>query len=198
MFSVQAAINFHFGEKDIMRISENIRTLTENRTAWRLYRNRCYSVLLQRADPERVYNVQGRPGIVYNYLEDAFEPVGEGQYIATGLLGEMWTLPAAALGKYRIDPMLLTDTPQKTETVETDTVYTGLRIPAQIPFTLVVHYGAEALLHGNRSGVPHGDGDMILLPAVRDAEGEWIPDPADSGRIVNGSIFDRLYRPYAE
>lgn len=177
-----------------MTISENIRSITEDLSHWQLFRNRSYPVQIQLADPSQVYNVPGRPGVIYNFLEDAYEPVTAAGCVLTGLLGEMWVIPPEALAKYAVDPAALTHTPQPVETRETDARYLGVRIPAGTEFTLEADYGVRVTLHGNRAGIPHGAGDMILTFAKRKG-GICVPDPEDAGRIVNGSIFDRLYQP---
>lgn len=176
-----------------MQISENIRSMTADLSLWKPCRNRCYCVQMQLADPQQVYNVPGRAGVVYNAPEDAFEQVPDAGFVVTGLMGEMWIIPPAALGKYNVDPAALTHTPQPVETVETDTLYLALRIPAETEFTLVADYGLPVTLRGNRPGIPHGDGDRIVVYAKREG-GRLVPDPADAGKIVNGSIFTRLYR----
>lgn len=180
-----------------MIVSENIRSLTADLSRWKLYRNRSCRVLLQIADPQQIYNVPGRAGVVYNEPEDAYETVREGCFVVTGVMGEMWVIPPAALPKYNIDPAALTRTPQPADTIETDAVYAGIRIPAETEFTLVTDYGELVTLRGNRRGFPHGEGDFVLCFA-RQENGIWVPDPDDLGRIVNGTAFPQLYRPFTE
>ncbi len=50
------------------------------------------------------------------------------------------------------------------------------------------------ILHGNRPTLDHGEGDYILV-AAKQVDGTYLPDFSDSGRIVNGTIFDTLYQP---
>lgn len=78
-------------------------------------------------------------------------------------------------------------------TVELETVYAGIRIPAHIFSTLVADYGERAVLKGNREGIEHGEGDWILV-ATHTIHGKLCPDFSDAGRIINGTIFDRLYQ----
>ena len=178
-----------------MKISSNIRELVRQGALWQPYRNCSYTVQMQLADPAQVYNVPKKAGVVYNLPEDAYEEVPEVGYVVTGLMGEMWVIPPKALAKYDIDPTKLTHTPQPVRTVETDAVYLGMCVPAEIKFSLVVNYGREVILRGNRDGVPHGDGDRIIVLARREGN-RIVPLADEAGRIVNGSIFERLYQPY--
>lgn len=176
-----------------MNISENVKYVLEKTAKWRFYTNRSYSAKIQKADESRVYNVEGQPGVVYNILEDAYEKAVEGGYIITGLAGEMWPVGPGVLKKYDIEPEKITFEPQCVRTIEVDTVYAGIRIPSDIPFTLEVDYGEKALLKGNRPGISHGEGDYILVAAKTEG-GKLVPDLSDSGRIVNGAVFDRMYK----
>ena len=107
----------------------------------------------------------------------------------------MWPIDAGALRKYRIAPEEITAEPIEVDTVELDTVYAAIQIPKDIPFTLEADYGEKTLLHGNRSGIPNGEGDYILVLARSSSDDKFVPDFADSGRIVNGAIFNKLYKP---
>ncbi len=178
-----------------MQISENIRWITEQPSKWKLYRNRSYRAKIQLANPQQIYNVPEQPGVVYNFLEDAYEKVGETGYVVTGAAGEMWPIGEKAVGKYRILPEDITNEPQEVETVELDTVYAAIRIPAEMPFTLETDYGEKALLRGNRPEIGHSAGDYVMVPAVL-CGGVYQPDFQDSGRIINGAIFERLYRRF--
>ena len=161
-----------------------------------MYRNRSYQARIQKADPGREYNVKGRCGVVYNFLEDAYEEVDGTGYVVTGLLGEMWPVGRGAVKKYGIAPEDITFEPVTVYTAELDTVYAAIMIPAGTEFTLEVNYGRKALLCGNRKGISHGEGDYVVTAAVLSG-GIYRPDFEDSGRIVNGSIFERLYKPFA-
>ena len=176
-----------------MNISNNIQWIIES-SDWSLYTNRSYRAKIQKADPNRIYNVPGQPGVVYNCLEDSYESVGS-QYVVTGVAGEMWPIGEGALRKYRITAEDITAEPTEVDTVELDTIYAAIRIPLETKFTLEVDYGEKALLHGNRDGIPHSDGDYVLIPAKMSPDGKFVPDFDDSGRIVNGTIFDKLYKP---
>ena len=177
-----------------MTISNHIQWITSSKD-WNLYTNRSYRAKIQKADHDHIYNVPGKPGVVYNYLEDSCEPVGSA-YVVTGVAGEMWPIGEGALRKYHISPEEITAEPTEVDTVELDTVYAAIRIPKDIAFTLEADYGEKALLHGNRAGVPHGEGDYVLVPAKPSPNGKFVPDFEDSGRIVNGAIFDKLYKPF--
>ena len=145
------------------------------------------------ADKNRIYNVKDRPGMVYNYLEDSYAPVCEGGIVITGIVGEMWTAGKNALEKYCVPADELGYEPAETLTVPTDKIMFGIMIPRDICFTLEADYGEKALLTGNRPGIEHGRGDYILISsAVRNGRAE--PDFSDSGRIVNGMIFEKVYR----
>lgn len=177
-----------------MNISENIHWITDTHAQWKLYTNRSYRAKIQKADLHRVYNVPDTPGVVYNCLEDSYEKVGDTGYIVTGLAGEMWPIGESALRKYNVDREAITGEAMDASTIELDTVYAGIRIPIQTKFTLEVDYGEKALLKGNRQGIGHGEGDYVLV-AAKLIDGEYVPDFDDSGRVVNGEIFDKLYKP---
>lgn len=178
-----------------MNISENIQWITHAPGQWKLYRNRSYLARIQTADPSRIYCDGGEPGIVYNCLEQSYERVAENGYIVTGLMGEMWPIGRKVLPKYDIDPNAITDEPTPVFTRETDTVYAGIRIPVGTRFTLETDYGEKVWLKGNAAGIPHGTGDYVLV-CTRTENGVIVPDFGDCGRIINGSIFGRLYQPY--
>ena len=177
-----------------MNISENIQWITNGSVQWKLYKNRSYRAQIQRADPQRVYNVPGRPGVVYNFLDDTYEKVSETGYVVTGICGEMWPIDKGTVIKYRVDPDEITAQPTAVDTVELDTVYTAIMIPREIPFTIEVDYGEIAVLHGNNPGVDHGSGDYVLV-AAKLVNGAYQPDFSDAGRMVNGAVFDQLYKP---
>ena len=177
-----------------MVISDNIRYI-ESASEWKLFVNRSYRAKIQKGSASQVYNVPERAGVVYNILEDSYEPVRDGCYIVTGAAGEMWPIPAAALRKYRIAPEDITAEPQEVDTVPTDSVFAGIQIPADVRFTLEVDYGEKCVLKGNRDGIGHGEGDWVLV-AVKEENGKLVPDFTDAGRIVNGEIFEILYQSY--
>ena len=151
--------------------------------------------MIQRSDPEREYNVPGKKGVVYNFLEDCCEPVTEGGFIVTGILGEMWPINGRSLAKYGVHRTDVGFAPVEVRTVELDTVYAGIQVPADTPFTLETDYGERAVLHGNRPGISHGEGDYIIVFA-RKEKGTWVPDLSCGERIINGAVFSELYREY--
>ena len=178
-----------------MNVSENIQWIAGPSARWAYYTNRSCRAQIQLADPRRVYNVPGRPGVVYNFLEDAYETVAGSGYVVTGILGEMWPIGEGTVKKYDIDPADITAEPTPVNTVELDTVYAAVMIPADVPFTLEADYGEKAVLRGNGPGAVHGPGDRVLFRAKRE-NGAYRPDFTDCGRIVNGSVFDLLYKPF--
>ena len=178
-----------------MNISENIRWITSVPTLWRFYTNRSYRAKIQTADSQRVYNGADKPGVVYNCLEDAYEKVGDSGYVVTGIVGEMWPIGEKAVKKYKVAPKDITAEPIEVDTVELDTVYADIVIPSDIMFRLEVDYGEKAVLRGNRLGIDHGEGDYVLV-AAKLVNGIYIPDFDDSGRIINGAIFEKLYKEF--
>ncbi|MBR6670048.1 MAG: hypothetical protein IKL31_04790 [Ruminococcus sp.] len=178
-----------------MNISDNIKWITDPETDWKLYTNRSYNAKIQLADPKQIYNVPGKPGVVYNYLEDSYEKVGNTGYVVTGAAGEMWPIGEKAIRKYNVNPEDISSEPINVDTVELDTVYAAVMIPTDTKFTLEVDYGEKAVLKGNRSGIEHGNGDYVLVMA-KFVDGVYCPDFEDSGRIINGAVFDKLYKKF--
>lgn len=178
-----------------MNISENIQWITNDATQWKFYTNRSYRAKIQIADPKQVYNVADKPGVIYNFLEDAYEKVDNTGYVVTGIAGEMWPIGEKTVKKYNIAPEKITSEPVEVDTIELDTVYTAIMIPDDTPFTIEVDYGEKAILNGNRTGIEHGNGDYILI-ATKLINDEYHPDFTDSGQIINGTIFDKLYKPF--
>ena len=113
----------------------------------------------------------------------------------TGIAGEMWPIGEKAVKKYNVDPKNITAEPMEVDTVELDTVYAAIMIPSDTMFTLEVDYGEKAVLRGNRLGIDHGDGDYVLVAAKME-NGIYISDFDDSGRIINGAIFEKLYKRF--
>ena len=91
-----------------MKISENIQWITDSSAQWKLYKNKSYRAQIQTADPQRIYNVPGKPGVVYSCLGDAYETVGSSGFVVTGIAGEMWPIGTGAIRKYNIDPDRIT------------------------------------------------------------------------------------------
>lgn len=179
-----------------MNISENIQWIMSNSTQWTLVRNKSYQAQIQKANPEKLYNVENQPGIVYNFLEDAYEKVTPNGFVIMGAAGEMWVIDVGALKKYQIAPESITEKPQTVNTIELDTVYAAIRIPADTEFTLEVDYGEKCVLNGNRQGIAHNDGDYVLVATKKEVNGQYVPDFEDSGRIVNGAVFNTLYKSF--
>lgn len=180
-----------------MQISQSIRWILDPQTRWGIFRNRPYRAYVQIADPEQVYNVAGRPGVVYNYLEDACEPVSPGGYVITGAVGEMWPIGPESIEKYDISPADVTAEPQPAMTRAMPALWAGVMIPAETEFTVTAQYGdQETVLTGNRPGIPHGRGDWVLVRTVTE-NGIVRPDLTGSGRVINGKSFGVIYRPVA-
>ena len=181
-----------------MQHSSSIDWIQAPGARWFLFRNRSYKAQIQLADPNRIYNAPDRPGVVYNFLEDAYETVTPGGYVITGLAGEMWPIGAKSVSKYRISPEEITAEPQFVLTRELPDLYAGIMVPRKTEFRLIVSYGNKSsVLHGNRPDIAHGYGDWVLVPAAVQS-GRLMPDFSDSGRVINGSLFDKLYRPVAD
>jgi len=178
-----------------MNISENIQWITSDTTRWKFYTNKSYRAKIQIANPQKIYNVADRPGVVYNCLDDAYEKVVKTGYVVTGIKGEMWPIGKNTLKKYNVAQEDITNEPMEVDTVEIDTVYAAIMIPTEIQFTLEVDYGQKAILRGNRPGIEHGEGDYVLVVAKM-KNSVFYPDFDDSGRIINGALFDRLYKEF--
>ncbi len=178
-----------------MNISQNIEYILSETTSWKLYRNKSYCAKIMKACSDKEYNVPGQKGVVYNFFEDAYEKVNPEGYIITGIAGEMWPIGKEALKKYDIAPERITTEPQSVIVTETDTVYAGIMIPLNKQFTLETYYGEKAVLKGNRPGINHNEGDYILVIAKKEND-VYVPDFNDSGRIVNGTVFGKMYRPF--
>lgn len=85
-----------------MEISENIQLILADASAWRFFRNRSYRAQIEKANCEKIYNVPGKKGVVYNIFEDAYETVVSDGYVVTGVCGEQWPI-----GKKRSSNMTL-------------------------------------------------------------------------------------------
>ena len=179
-----------------MNISENIRYILDDNDLWQTFTNKSYRAKVQKADKNRVYNAEGKPGVVYNIFEDSYAEVNENGLIVTGVAGEMWPIGEGALKKYHVTLEQLSYEPLEVDTVETGAVFCGVRIPKDVEFTLETDYGVKVTLKGNRRDIEHGEGDYVLVSAKLE-NGRYIPDFTDSGRIVNGTVFDKLYKEYS-
>ncbi|MBR4320763.1 MAG: hypothetical protein IKP69_12100 [Oscillospiraceae bacterium] len=177
-----------------MNISQNIQWILDRNTKWEPFTNKSYQVQIQKANSGKIYNVPGQKGVVYNILEDAYEKTGDTGYIITGVASEMWVIPPKALQKYDIMEHDITDEPQSVMTKETGTIFAAVQIPVDKEFTLEVDYGEKVILKGNRPEIGHNTGDYVLV-ATKKMNGQYVPDFEDSGRIVNGAVFQTLYQP---
>lgn len=153
---------------------------------WRLCQKRVYEVSLCRGNPAARYNTPNA-GEVYNVLEDVTERVQEGCYVCRGTMGELYVLPEARLSAYDVVPTVLDDTWRTVCTKPQSALYCYRRPVG--PFVLQTAYGA---MHGNRAGVEHGSGDVVVCAALPAADG-WAPDEADCW-IVNGRVFADTYQ----
>ena len=176
-----------------MNISKNVMYIMNDVNLWKNYTNRSYKVKVQKADKNKIYNVAGQPGIVYNIFEDSYAKVNENGLVVTGVAGEMWPIGEKALKKYNVTLEQLNYEPLEVETVQTGIVFCGVLIPKETVFTLEANYGEKVILKGNSPAIEHGEGDYILVAAKLE-NGRYIPDFTDSGRVVNGTIFEKLYK----
>ena len=176
-----------------MKISKNIQYILDDNSLWSLYTNKSYRAKIQKADKTKTYNVEGKPGIVYNVFEDSYAEVNEGGLVVTGVAGEMWPIGESALKKYNVSIEQLSFEPIEVDTVETGDILCGVQIPVETEFILETDYGVKVILNGNRPEIEHGNGDFVLVSA-KSENGRYVPDFSDSGRIVNGTIFDMLYK----
>lgn len=154
-----------------------------------------YRAKIQTVGSQRVYNVADKPEVIYNCLEDAYEKVSDTGYVVTGIVGEMWPIGEKAIKKYNVVPDDITTEPIEVDTVELNTGYAAIMIPNDTQFTIEVDYGEKAVLRGNRLSIEHSSGDYVLVMAKL-VDGEYYPDFTDSGRIINGAIFNKLYRHF--
>ena len=83
---------------------------------WSPYTNKSYKARIQKAK-KRIYNVPGRPDIVYNVYEDSYAEINEDGIVVTGVAGE------SALKKYNVTPERLGYEPIEVDTVETGAVF---------------------------------------------------------------------------
>jgi len=141
------------------------------------------------------YSVQGKMVSenteVYNFLEDVnyvAEPNGE-DVILKGNLGEEWVSNIEKVIKTYTDA----EGNELTADVFTPDIYVDLVtipttgnfacfIPADIKVSVETAWGD--ILHANRDGVPHGDGDYLVCREGEDGE----PDLSDVW-VVNGEQF---------
>lgn len=150
---------------------------------WQAFQRKPYQVQIQKALPDKIYNVSEKPGVVYNILEDCEESIAEADYVVTGLMGEMWPISRKDLCGYEVDETAIDETPKPVYTKSGDRTYYGVKIPLEADF--FVETSKYGKLRGNAKPdkIPHGEGDYIICSSF--AEGDF--------RIVNGQIFDKMY-----
>lgn len=188
-FTVKDFISYITWFRYRLAAGDEVRKLLLHMSDWKPVRNNIYTVTIQKGYADKVYNIPGKPGYVYNTLEDAEEAVKDGDYIVTGVKGEMYPIKEENLGKYDVKKDAVTDEPKEVTTKQTDEIWAYVRIPAGIRFTVTT---ARGELKGNRSGVEHGSGDCILVK-TRLIGGQRVPDMTKPGWIVNGAVFSVLY-----
>ena len=101
-----------------MNISKNVMYIMNDVNLWKNYTNRSYKVKVQKADKNKIYNVAGQPGIVYNIFEDSYAKVNENGLVVTGVAGEMWPIGEKALKKYNVTLEQLNYEPLEVETAD--------------------------------------------------------------------------------
>ena len=97
--------------------------------------------------------------------------------------------------KFNVSIDQLSLEPVEVDTIETGTVFCDVQIPVETEFTLEADYGEKVVLKGNHPKIEHGNGDFVLVAAKLE-DGKYVPDFSDSGRIVNGTIFEKLYKAF--
>ena len=152
---------------------------------WQLCRKKEYEVALTRAERGRVYNIPDATGKVYNYLEDVVEEAVDG-FVCRGTVGELYVIPLSKLAAYDVDPDTIGTEWRTVRTRPMSAVYFCRKIEG--PFVLDTPVGR---MHGNRAGVEHGAGDMVVC-AARETPMGYQPDAADCW-VVNGAVFANTY-----
>lgn len=159
------------------------KNVIENKANWQKWRKRIYPVKIQKAIKDKIYNVPGKAGVTYNFLEACEQSLENAAYIVTGLAGEIWPITEKDLDSYDAKPEDIGIEPKEFYTRPNGKIYFGIQIPVQTLFSLETKY--FGVLHGNANAyeISHGKGDYILCTSF------------DSGnfRIVNGHIFDKMY-----
>lgn len=162
---------------------EHWKDALENNANWQKWRKRVYSVKIQKAIKDNIYNVPGKKGVTYNFLEDCEQSLENAEYIVTGLAGEIWPITEKDLASYDARPEDIDIEPKEFYTRPNGNEYYGIKIPVQTLFSVETkHFG---VLYGNANAdvIPHGEGDYILCTSL----------DSENFRIVNGHIFDKMY-----
>lgn len=150
---------------------------------WQEFQRKPYQVQIQKALPDRIYNVAGKPGVLYNILEDCEESIAETDYVVTGLMGEMWPICRKELCGYKVDEAVIDETPKPVYTKSGDRIYYGVRIPLGTVFSVETSRYVQLKGNANPDKIPHGEGDYIICTSFD--EGDF--------RVVNGQIFHKMY-----
>lgn len=148
---------------------------------WSVWKRRAYPVKIEIAVADKVYNIPGKKGFIYNHLEKCEQSVDNADYVITGLLGEKWPIMAETLENYEAVPEEITTEPKEFYTKVNNKDYYAIQIPAEISFTVQTrHFG---ILNGNVARISHRLGDYIVCTSFKE----------ENYRIVNGDIFERMY-----
>ena len=170
-----------YGKVNIAMLPNEYDDILTNKDMWRMYTRKSYEVKIQTAKVDKEYNVHGKPGIVFNKFEKVEADVTGYDYVVTGVSGEMWPIHESSLKGYNASPSEIKATPSVFTTKENDIVYYAFQIPTDKKFSVILSSGIE--LQGNVDGVEHGTGDYLVCTDFE----------AKDYRIVNGSIFDKMY-----
>ena len=136
---------------------------------------------------------------VYNRLEDVHyvaHPNGE-DVVLTGVVGEQWVGKLSKVIKTytKLDGTALTAEDfqpgvEVTMKTKADAGYFAYFIPAKYHVSVNTAWGD--VLHANRTGIEHGEGDYLVCRVGEDGK----PDMSDVW-VVNGSTFPLTYKPFS-
>ena len=140
-----------------------------------------YIVTLERANIAKEYNIKGKPGYVYNYLEDAEISVDGMAYVVTGTVGEMWPIPEKRADAYEIIEELSQGI-YKAKTKKSEQLYEYKLIPVDEQMSLEIENGSVLHVNAKANSVDHGEGDRLIR--VKGEESYW---------VVNGRVFESTY-----
>lgn len=146
------------------------------------YHRKEYPVKIQRVKEDTVYNVPDHKNLVYNYLEQAYEPTEGADYVVTGILGEMWPITEEALKGYQIaDRNEITYEPKTFLSRPNNITYYAARIDKREKVNIKLRN--SILLHANAASVEHGEGDYLI----------YTLENVEDLRVINGKIFPYMY-----